>query len=110
MLKKRWKDERTSEITALLRSASELPAGAEKSVAEIIVDAEYRKERHGQWIFDTNFESKKFVRWICSWCNHWQSAANHGMPDKIFYMNYCPFCGAQMDKPEKKWDGEVHKI
>lgn len=105
-INKKWRQERTREMTELLLGSSELPKKAVKNIVEIMLEAEYRKERHGEWLPDTSFESKKFVRWICSRCEHWQSAANYGMPDKIFYMNYCPFCGAKMDKPEQDREQE----
>ena len=101
MLDRRRK-ERTEELTELLERTVELGRRETRNVVAVVVGAEYRKERHAEWLPDTSFESKKFVRWICSACNHWQSATKDGMSGKIFYMNYCPFCGAQMDKPERE--------
>ncbi|MBO7310628.1 MAG: hypothetical protein J6U86_04475 [Clostridia bacterium] len=93
--------ERTKELTEFLLEAPELSKSRAKKLAYTLAAEEYRKERHGVWLPDESFESKKFVRWICSECEHWQSATKGGMSDKIFYMNYCPFCGAQMEKPER---------
>ena len=66
---------------------------------DVLVALEYRKERHGAWIFDNSYTGTKYVRYVCTACNHWQSAQRHVISEQIFYMNYCPFCGAQMDKP-----------
>jgi len=100
MMTDKRREERIAELTDELGNV--LPKRKTNAVAELLADNEYRKERFGTWLPDTSFESKKFVRWICSACNHWQSAnRTDGMRDKIFYMNYCPFCGAQMEKPER---------
>lgn len=94
------KTERADELTESLRG--KVPTRKLSGVVDVLVENEYRKERHGTWMRDVSFENKKFVRWICSECNHWQSAQRHIISEQIFYMNYCPFCGAQMEKPERE--------
>ena len=95
------KAERREQMKKELSGTYGVPDGAVEKLAARAVELEYRKERHAAWEKCEDFESKKYVRWKCSACSHWQSAQKHDVTEQIFYMNYCPFCGAQMDKPEK---------
>ena len=92
--------ERIDELTDELRNT--VPTRKLSGVVDVLVENEYRKERHGTWMRDVSFKSKKLVHWICSACNHWQASANYQTSNQIFYMNYCPFCGAQMEKPDRE--------
>lgn len=99
MLNQRRKTERASELADELRGT--LSERKLSKAVDVLIALEYRKERHGAWIFDGSYTGKKFVRYVCTACNHWQSAQKHVISEQIFYMNYCPFCGAQMDKPRR---------
>jgi len=51
--------------------------------------------KHGKWIDEGN------DYWHCSECNHdWYF--DEYIPIADFDMNYCPNCGAKMDKEESK--------
>ncbi|MBE6546331.1 MAG: hypothetical protein E7668_02675 [Ruminococcaceae bacterium] len=102
MMTEKRREERRLELIDELREELEVSDGELERIVDRLVDSEYRKERHGAWIFDDHYTSHKYVRWVCSACTHWQSAQRHIMSEQIFYMNYCPFCGSQMDKPERK--------
>ena len=86
-----------------LTGAGIAPEDAEKA-ADVIAERGYRRERNAAWVRDKEYASKNHVRWRCTDCGHWQSAKRHDVSEQIFYMNYCPFCGAKMKKPQRKED------
>lgn len=102
-MQNRRKEERQTQLTLEL-SDIQLSGAQLCSVVSLVVELEYRKERHGAWVLDDERSSKKFLRWRCTACGHWQSSRRNDRSDQIFYMNYCPFCGSQMDKPERERD------
>lgn len=69
------------------------------AVGEYVIELGYRRERYGKWIYDESYTGKSKDVFVCSACGHWQSSKKRS--DNIFYMNYCPFCGARMEKPEQ---------
>lgn len=95
-------EERKSELTELL-SASISERKVSKSV-ELLIKNGYRAERYGEWRHCPERTSKRSVWWMCSACEHWQITKHNDISGKICYMNYCPFCGAKMKKPEdREW-------
>lgn len=62
-----------------------------------LVDADVEPIRHGRWVVDTIYPSgvKKFH---CSVCG--QERTVHEKYEGVFRQNYCPNCGALMDKGE----------
>ena len=106
MMTEKIKEERRLELANELREELEVSDRELERIVECLIESEYRRERHSVWIFDDHYTSPKYVRWVCSACAHWQSAQKRIMSEQIFYMNYCPFCGAQMDKPERKTSEE----
>ena len=85
--------------------AAELFEGGIKSAAEAMSAAEaafdkgYRKYRRGAWLRDESYRGKNKEIFRCSECGHWQSTKKGDK--KIFYMNYCPFCGSRMTSEER---------
>ena len=94
------KDERET----IREMASELFEGGIESAtvamkaAEIAVDKGYRKYRRGSWLKDESYKGNNKEIYRCSECEHWQSTKKGD--NKIFYMNYCPFCGSRMTAEE----------
>ncbi|MBQ8140605.1 MAG: hypothetical protein IJ038_02800 [Clostridia bacterium] len=54
----------------------------------------------GRWVLDASYRGKDKAVYRCSLCDHWQSAKKR--QDKMFYMNYCPFCGARMTHEKER--------
>ena len=71
----------------------------EGCVEHLMADG-YRKERYAEWEIDESYQGKQKVIYKCTRCGHWQSAKKN--EDKVMYMNFCPFCGALMRKPEER--------
>ena len=68
-----------------------------EAVGAYVIDIGYRKVRRGKWVLDESYGGKNKDVFHCSACGHWQSSKKRD--GNIFYMNYCPFCGALMEKP-----------
>ena len=97
-ISRRRKTERIREIVALIQDVADVSGKNERAISKALVKAEYRKERHGAWFSDESYASTRHARWICSECEHWQSVPKHVSEQQVCFMNYCPFCGAKMDK------------
>ncbi|MBE6547152.1 MAG: hypothetical protein E7668_06940 [Ruminococcaceae bacterium] len=100
MVSDKRKEERRLELINELKGELNISDKKLNRIIDHLVELEYRRERSGTWILDNHSATKKYVRWVCSSCAHWQSAQRHIMSEQIFYMNYCPFCGAQMTLPD----------
>lgn len=106
------KEKQKNELRELLRKADEhcsrnlLP----DHVHPLEVKAEYLMEHgvevrvRGEWIKDESYAGENKVVYRCSVCDHWQSAKKR--TNKMFYMRYCPYCGAYMDKQNEKEGGK----
>ena len=69
-----------------------------QSVAETVIELGYYRQRHGVWVRDETYVGKNKDVFCCSLCGHWQGTSKKS--NAIFYMNYCPFCGAEMSQDE----------
>lgn len=106
-MQNRRKEERRTQLALELGNAVQLPEDQMGGIVSLMVELEYRKERHGAWVLDEERSSKKLLRWSCTACGHWQSSRRNDRSEQIFYMNYCPFCGSQMDKPARERAEEI---
>lgn len=84
-----------------LTGAGVAPEDTEKA-AKYMGERGYRRGRNAAWVKDKQYNSKKYVRWRCTGCGHFQAARKYDTSEMMFYMNYCPFCGAKMNKPPRK--------
>ena len=50
--------------------------------------------RHGEWISKMVTRDGEYAGWICSNCGYFTANS------KACFYNYCPNCGARMDKDE----------
>ena len=89
------------ELTQLLIKADESCSFEE--AADFLISQGVHIRRLGHWIEDVTYQGNNKSLYVCSECNHWQTAKKSDK-DKMFYMRYCPFCGARMseDKDGKK--------
>lgn len=94
-------DKAKDELYEKLKDEGIRPTEAKK-VVELIVSEGYRKERYAEWNQDDSYIGKSKIVYKCSLCDHWQSEKRRDVSEQIFYMNYCPFCGAKMNKPPRK--------
>ena len=78
-----------------LLSEGGLSLGDAERAAEIVVSDGWRKVPVGVWKRDGDCQSLTKDVFICSVCGRWQSAKKRS--DKMFYMKFCPHCGAEMD-------------
>ena len=76
-------------------------------IAAHVIALGYRRRTNGSWIYDNSYEGRNKDIFVCSVCGHWQSSKKRS--DNIFYMNYCPFCGARMDRPDTDRAIEIQK-
>ena len=88
------KDQILDDLTEL----ADVDAAVILRVAEHLAGKEYRRERYGSWFKDASYTGKNKAIYVCTVCEHWQSAKERDQ--KIFYMRYCPYCGARMKRPE----------
>ena len=72
-----------------------------KELADELPDAGVREKVKGVWIEDKTYSGKDKKIFHCSRCNHWQSSKSRATVNQMFYMNFCPFCGAEMEMQEK---------
>lgn len=73
-----------------------------KTILEDVPPADVVEKRRGEWIEDKSYSGKDKKIYYCSLCNHWQAIKNQRQLNQIMYMNYCPFCGAEMKKPQNQ--------
>ena len=85
--------EKTEALRALLKRAE--ADGADP--AEFLLRHGVEHRPHAKWIRDVNYKGGNKDIFICSECLHWQSVRKM-VADQVNYMNYCPFCGAKMDR------------
>lgn len=81
------------EIKGDLEKGQEFYADGILSCAEYLAEKGYRKVKRGKWVLDTTYQGTSKVIYKCSLCGHWQSSKKNDQ--KMKYMNYCPFCGAE---------------
>lgn len=75
-----------------------------KSILDNTPVADVTEVKHGEWVEDKSNSSQSKKVYYCSLCNHWQATKNQRQLNQIMYMNYCPYCGARMDKPQKQYE------
>ena len=98
-LKEAYKEQKIKEFADELSEVIDASEDVRRHLAATLIEREYRKERHGAWIKDESYQNKTKEIYYCTCCNHWQSTKKR---NQIQFMNYCPLCGARMDKPEVK--------
>lgn len=95
---------RKKKIWKMAADLSEVPDISEeqaKLCATVLVDKEYRRERHAKWILDTECTSVAKVKYVCSLCNFFQLYKRRYATQFLYSYRYCSSCGARMDKPEE---------
>lgn len=63
-------------------------------LATKIVDEGYLLERHSHWVYDEYTDCI-----VCSMCYN-KALANPEAPDKTMLTDYCPHCGANMNRKD----------
>ena len=95
-LKRAYREEKTKELADILSEVTTLSEEECRAAAAAMFARYYRKERFGAWIRDDSYHNRDKAIYYCTCCNHWQSVKRG---NQIQFMNYCPLCGARMDKP-----------
>lgn len=73
-----------------------------KELTDSASEANVRDKIEGEWVEDKTYFGKDKKIFHCSRCNHWQSAKRRAAINQLMYMNFCPFCGAEMKMRESK--------
>lgn len=79
-----------------------ISADTARRCARAAAELGWRKPCHGEWIRDVSYTGKSKKVYHCSLCGHWQTGRRYSFDDNLFYMQFCPYCGAQMRVRDEK--------
>lgn len=84
------------ELRELLDQVDKQGSVDNETVAEHLVRNGVVRRGHAHWIKDETYKGTSKDVFVCDHCKHWQSVKKL-KPNQRMYMNYCPFCGFEMD-------------